>query len=209
MKKMIHTAVFFFLYFATFGQDVITRTHVWNYAGKTFTMTYNIKKDAYQWYATKAAGIPYQSSANYYRNFLQEDPNHTYLHYFANELQNIAKQQGYSRYQLVEFTMAFVRSFEYTKTSIAQFPIAVLVDASDCKGHSILLCNLLREESFRAGLLRFPQHLAVCVECANPNGQYYPIEGRNYVYIETTSKDWAFGEVPDCFKSETPTFFVI
>jgi hypothetical protein len=127
----------------------------------------------------------------------------------AEVIQRDAPALGYSAYDIVECAVVFVQSIPYTtdadtkaKSDYPRFPIETVVEnTGDCEDHAILLASVLHDLGYDAILLDFPTHIAVGI-AGDPSikGTYYDYRGKRFYYIETTSKGWKIGEIPQEFR---------
>jgi len=149
-----------------------------------------------------------------YTSYMMDDDG--YIESLAQELKDIAEEQGWGPYQLVSFTLAFVQSLEYTSDLVTtgydeypRYPLETLGDAGgDCEDTSILFASLIEAEpiGIDAVLLLLPGHMAVGVAGdESMYGTYFEYQGRDYFYCETTGAGWAMGIIPDVYADATAT----
>jgi len=106
----------------------------------------------------------------------------------------------------INFAASFVQSLEYKSDSptnssyeYPRYPIETLFNGTgggDCEDKAILTVSILENMGYNTALLRFPNHMAVGVNIANPGYEYYAY---NYFFLETTTKSELFvcGFVPN------------
>lgn len=221
MKKLITQSIFFILVFAitfsfnkddndlknkqTVNDEVVdnrtntsTSTMQWTYGGYRFTTNFRLSNQAYQYYKSQSKTQPYTSYA-------QDHESHPYLQKVARILKEDADQLGYSGKELVAYLAAFVQqNVVYTKDpynngyDYPKYPIETLYEKKgDCEDSAILLVGLLKTFGFDAILIKLPSHIAVGVASEGWGTSYYNLENKKYAYIETTSPNWAIGQIPN------------
>jgi len=62
-----------------------------------------------------------------------------------------------------------------------------------------LLVSLLNTIGFDAIMISPPGHMAAAIWCENCDEGTYELNGKKYVYIETTVSGWPIGKVPPQF----------
>ena len=134
-----------------------------------------------------------------------------YLAGLAAKFKEAAEEENYSDLDMVKNIIFFVQSLEYVDDKVGtgydeypKFPLETLADqGGDCEDSAILLASLLRELGYGTVLVQFPNHMGVGVrgEDSLP-GNYYEVDGVRYYYVETTSKGWSIGELPDQMKNQ-------
>lgn len=220
MKKLITQAVFFILVFTiTYhflkydndfknkqivndevvnnGTNTSTSNMQWTYGGYRFTTNFSFSHQAYQYYKN-------QSKTKSPVNYAQEFQNYRYLQEVASILKKDADQLGYTGKELVAYLTAFVQqNVAYTKDpynngyDYPKYPIETLYEKKgDCEDSAILLVSLLKTFGFDAVLIQLPRHIAVGVASDGWGTSYYNFENKKYAYIETTSPNWAIGQIP-------------
>lgn len=224
MKKLITQSIFFILVFAiTYsfmnddnnlqniqivndevvdnGTNTSTSTMQWTYGGYRFTTNFSFNHQAYQYYKNQSKTKPPV-------NYAQESQNYPYLQEVARILKKDADQLGYTGKELVAYLAAFVQqNVVYTKDpynngyDYPKYPIETLYEKKgDCEDSAILLVSLLKTFGFDAVLIKIPKHMAVAVALPNWKGSHYKLDGKKYVYIETTNANWKIGQIPPEYK---------
>jgi len=129
-----------------------------------------------------------------------------YIDQMIREINTAAIKEGFTELEKVNFVIAFVQSLPYTEDDVAtpwneypKYPIETLFDrGGDCEDTSILVAALLDRLGYDVALLilLYENHAAVGVSIEGAYGSYYPYEGKEYFYLETTGEGWEIGEIP-------------
>lgn len=150
-----------------------------------------------------------------YWNFVGDPYSNSSVSLVTNLLTNISEREGYSKYEQVEFAIAFVQSLPYTFDKVTtpyddypRFPYETIhADGGDCEDTSILMAAILKKMGYDVVLLGLPGHVAVGVYCDPADFDYtvtsYPYNGRDYCYLETTGEGYKVGELPSDYSSAT------
>lgn len=182
--------------------DLIQREYVWEYGGKRWSYKLEVPREAYDYYT----GLK-RPPTNDYSVYVTDPVDDPFISAIAAKFMEVARQEGYSPKQTVEFVVAFVQSLKYVTDDIskgfdqyARYPLETLVDQKgDCEDTSIVLASILREMDYGVVLILLPGdpgHMAVGVRGENLPGVYYEYEGARYYYVETTDTGWSIGEIP-------------
>lgn len=186
------------------GTDTINRHYEWEFKGRIWTWDMMIPAENYTYYHQQERTYDYTAYVT------DDDP---VVESLAEELKSFADERGWTQYDLVSFTLAFVQSLEYTSDSVTtgydeypRYPLETLVDMrGDCEDTSILFASLIQADPINidAVLLLLPAdspvHMAAGVAGTGIPGYYYTFEGKHYYYCETTGDGWKIGEIPDDF----------
>jgi hypothetical protein len=131
--------------------------------------------------------------------------------YYINELvdafETAASKQGYSKYETVEYVIAFIQSLPYTVddettpwNEYPRYPIETLFDrGGDCEDTSILTAAILHAMGYDVALLILDNDNHCAVGIAGGEGvygTYYIVDGTKYYFIETTGDGWGIGDFP-------------
>ncbi len=150
-----------------------------------------------------------------YWNFVDDPYSNGTVSIVTKRLTNISGQEGFSKYEQVEFAIAFVQSLPYTFDNVStpyddypRFPSeTIYADGGDCEDTSILMAAILKKMGYDVVLLELPRHVATGVFCNPSDFDYtvaaYPYNGRDYCYLETTSENRKIGELPEQFAGAT------
>jgi hypothetical protein len=145
----------------------------------------------------------------------------SYIQSLTDKLTQISNEQGFSEYEKVSFTLAFVQSLEYTSDDVTtghdeypRFPVETLVDdGGDCEDTSILFATMVKQMGYGAVFINPEGHYAVGVLGEDSlEGYYwnYPTGSDNrYYYCETTGVGFEIGELPDDYVGQTAHIYPI
>jgi hypothetical protein len=148
-----------------------------------------------------------------YVSWATEPANTKYVGQLASDLDASAKASGYDYFHEAEFIQSFVGSaIPYEIALVPQLPAQTLFDSGDCKDKSILYASILEALGYKVALFAFSPitgttgHEAVGVAFTDkqmtqtavfPTStplSYYPQNGENYYFAETTAPGWLLGE---------------
>jgi len=189
--------------FAAAQADVIRRTYVWSYSGKTWSFSYDFPANLYQFQKSLPRTLDYTAYAAYV-----DDPREqTVLQDFVTKLE--ASALGLPLWDRLNLVIALVQSIPYAEEpcEYPRYPIEMLVDQQgDCEDSAILAAALVRKLGFDAVLLAFLEehHMAIGIRVLPPalqDSQFYAWNGDLYYYLEPTSPGWAIGQVPPAYQS--------
>jgi len=183
---------------------VIMRSYKWEYDGKEWTWELPIPEGLYHYYKE----MP-RSSANNYSVYVTHPLDDEYIGQLAVAIKDAADNNRYSKYKTIGLAAAFVQNLPYNSDSettpydeYPRYPIETMVDSGgDCEDTSILLASILDSMGYSVVLLNPPHHWAVGVLWGQSvHGRYYPYNGGNYYYLETTNPGWRMGELPQNYR---------
>ncbi|MBQ9518349.1 MAG: hypothetical protein IJR59_00440, partial [Firmicutes bacterium] len=132
---------------STFSEDSekITRSITWSGCrdNTSATDTYSIDKSAYRYYST----LPRYYGAYNYINYMDEKNNRKYLKKFAEALENMGSENGYTDTELIYEVIHFVQAIPYVndidsrgEEEYPKYPIETLYEFNgDCEDVSVLL----------------------------------------------------------------------
>jgi len=158
---------------------------------------------------------PDRSLREDYWNFVNDPRSNSSVSLVTALLENISRSEGLSKYEQVEFAIAFVQSLPYTFDNVStpydnypRFPSeTIYADGGDCEDTAILMAAILKKMGYGVSLLRLPHHVATGVECDpsvfDYNATYYAYDGRDYCYLETTGENYKIGELPKDFPADS------
>ena len=148
-----------------------------------------------------------------YVSWATEPANTKYVGQLASDLDASAKASGYDYFHEAEFIQSFVGSaIPYEIALVPQLPAQTLFDSGNCKDKSILYASILEALGYKVALFAFSPitgttgHEAVGVAFTDkqmtqtavfPTStplSYYPQNGENYYFAETTTHGWLLGE---------------
>jgi len=186
--------------------NVISKNFTWKYGFNEWTWSMQIPEVIYDYYKA----LPRPLTANY-SVYVTHPLHEKYLAQLAGELQKIGKQKGYTDFETVSLTAAFVQSLDYKFDNVTEgydeyprFPIETLLDqGGDCEDTAILTASLIRSLGYGVVLIVFPSSPNISGHCAvgvaggtGMTGTYFERDGKKYYYLETTSEGWEIGEIP-------------
>lgn len=129
-----------------------------------------------------------------------------YITSMIQEINAAAINEGFTESEKVNFVIAFVQNLPYTEDEVTtdwneypRYPIETLFDrGGDCEDTSILVAALLDRMGYDVCLLLMEDagHCAVGVAIAGTYGSYYPHDGKQYYFLETTGEGWEIGDFP-------------
>jgi hypothetical protein len=144
-----------------------------------------------------------------------------YIQSLTDKLTQISNEQGFSEYEKVSFTLAFVQSLPYTSDDVTtghdeypRFPVETLVDnGGDCEDTSILFATIVKQMGYGVVFINPEGHYAVGVLGEDSlEGSYYnyPADSSNrYYYCETTGEGFGIGELPEDYVGQTAYIYPI
>jgi len=183
--------------------EVIRRTYVWNYGGRTWSFAYDFPRSTYQTQKSLTRTLDYMAY-DVYVNDPREDP---VLRDFVTQFD--ATVTGLTVWYRLNLIIALVQSIPYVGETCEypRYPIEMLVDQQgDCEDAAILTAALVRQMGFGVVLLAFLEehHMAVGIRVLPPDHQYlqsYAWKGDAYYYLEPTSLGWSIGQIPPTYRS--------
>lgn len=176
------------------------RAFQWRYKGTVWEYTISIPKSTYNAYRDL------DHTSRNYPKYISDNGSKKYLREFAEKVQKVGSEKGYSASDNVLNVIAFVQSLPYTSDTVTtgydeypRYPIETLVDCGgDCEDTALLTAGLLRALGYDVVLLGLPGHMAVGVKGAsNLPGTYYLYHDVRYYYLETTGNGWGIGQIPN------------
>ncbi len=187
------------------GGRNIPQTFAWSYGGYNWTWTISIQEDWYDYYKAKP-----RSSLESIEYITSDDP-------FIKKISKRISEGAKSDVGEVWLAVSFVQNLPYVDDVFTgydeypKYPIETFFEKNgDCEDTSYLAASIIDAMGYGSVLILLPGHMAVGVymDCDTP-GTYYKLDGRCYYYIETTSKDWAGGEIPDRYRNTRATLIKI
>lgn len=177
---------------------VIERSFNWTASGHEARITLDIPQDIYEYY--KEQPHPREVSAGALASYAIHEMDREYLHALVKTLKDVSGFKSYNARNDYRNVVAFVQSIAYEKDTVTgqvddywKYPVETLADGNgDCEDTAILAAALLKEMGYEVAVVFLPSdpgHAAVAVACENCNGFYYPLNGRNYYYMETAAEE--------------------
>jgi len=188
------------------GGRRIPQTFAWNYGGYDWTWTISIEEDWYDYYKAKQP----RSSVESVEYITSDDP-------FIKKISKRISEGAKSDVGEVWLAASFVQNLPYVDDVFTgydeypKYPVETFFEKNgDCEDTSYLAASIIDAMGYGSVLILLPGHMAVGVymNCDTP-GTYYELDGRCYYYVETTSKDFAGGEIPDRYRNTRATLIKI
>lgn len=190
----------------------------WTCLNNRDTMWLEVPIDA-QMYAYYRNLERYMGIGDYY-HYIADENNREIIREMVEVLQDVGDDLSYTDMDMIRETVKFVQDvieYEYDITSTGEieyprYPIETLYERQgDCEDTSILMAAMLKEMGYEVGFLHLPKHLAVAVRAVDDyeDSAYYEINGKRYVYIESTGSGWNIGDIPEEFLQTEAEFFLI
>lgn len=183
-----------------------TRDFKWNYNDYKCYMTLNLYPEVYKMFKQRERTRDYDL-------FASDIYSKEYIKSLTDGIKKFGKNNGLSDAEIPYLIISFVQSLHYTSDKVTtgfdeypRFPYETLYDnGGDCEDTSILASAMLNELGYGVVILEFKEnigHMAVGIKCNPSEGQsYYEYNGITFCYLETTTKGWNVGQVPDEFKN--------
>lgn len=187
----------------------------WSYDNRDWTYKLKIPDSYYDRYknvSRKSMGV------NNYSAYVTDTSDDQWVNSLAKAFIKEGKNDGYSDTKIIELMISFVQSLNYLEDKATtgfdeypKFPLETLYDkGGDCEDTSILLVSLIRETGYGVALLQFEGHMAVGLKCSeNMPGSYFTYNNERYYYVETSSKGWKIGQLPDEIKGQSAEIFPV
>jgi hypothetical protein len=189
------------------GPQSFSRSYTWDYGGQVWTYNISIPASFYNDYKGRV-----HQTFDFTQYVTSSD---SVVMQMASTFKTKADSMGYNSYETVSFVMAFVQSLPYTSDLVTtghdeypRYPVETLVDnGGDCEDTAILMASMLQASplNYDCILLELPadnpNHMATGVWGSGQiSGTYFPFNGRNYYYCETTGDGWEIGELPQQYE---------
>ncbi len=180
----------------------------WTFQRKKYKWEYIFPKSLYDYYKNKE-----RIFSNDYTIYATDKKDDRLISDLVNHFDDYADDQGFDKYEKVNFIISFVQGLPYTSDNITtghdeypRYPVETLVDnGGDCEDTSILTAVLLNEMGYNAVLLEFKNHMSVGVSCEPDIGTHYIDSYSNtFCYLETSGENWEIGMVPEEYKDKIP-----
>ncbi len=163
----------------------------WRFGKKTYSLTVPLPEGLYNY----CSSFPRLNLEDY--SFYAIDPKvQGFVDMLARKLKSM-----YRGNDIIDFVASFAQSIEYRNESgeYPKYPIELLHDRyGDCEDKAILTSSILYKLGYDVCLIRFEDHMAVGVYLGGDSYQgkvyYTDDQGKQYIYLETSSKGWKLGE---------------
>lgn len=185
-------------------------SYAWSFDGRPYALTLTVPKETYDFYNSKERvnrNYDYYALTEYDRPVLNQ---------MIDSFETFGEEYNLTEAQTVLNMIAFVQSMPYSSDSLTtgydeypRYPIETLVDGGgDCEDSSILAAALLTEMGYQVVLIGVSNHMGLGVASSNDiSGTFYEYDGDRYYYVETTSADYVFGELPEKYAGESAEIF--
>lgn len=190
------------------GGRNIPQTFAWSYGGHNWTWTESIQEDWHDYYRAKQP----RSSPESVEYITSDDP-------FIKKISKKISENANAKSNINEVWLAisFVQNLPYVDDVFTgydeypKYPVETFFEKNgDCEDTSYLAASIIDAMGYGAVLILLPGHMAVGVYMnCDTSGTYYEFEGRCYYYVETTSKDWTGGEIPDRYRNTLATLIKV
>jgi len=191
----------------TGGGRLVSQTFNWSYGGYNWTYTTSIHEDWFSYYRAKPRGS--HPSVDY---ITSDDP---FIKRISKKISDEAEKTP--NVGKTWLAVSFVQNLPYVDDIFTgydeypKYPVETFFEKNgDCEDTSYLAASIIDAMNIGSVLILLPGHMAVGVymSCDTP-GTYYELDGRCYYYVETTSKDFAGGEIPDRYRNTRATLIKI
>lgn len=180
--------------------DQFHRLYRWEFQGEQFSLDYAFSWSNYHFYQQK------QRVFYNYAVYSYENPRYATVPDFVERLKCLAEDKGFDREETMRFVISFVQQLEYQpdRGEYPKFPVETLSErGGDCEDTSILLVAMLRELGYNSIMINPPGHMAIAIACNDCRGTAYNSDGQRFYYVETTSKGFDIGQVPEEYRTTT------
>lgn len=192
-------------------QETIEKTYRWRFLDSFHTITLDIPFNKYEWAVQSTVNrSPQLLGTRAMASFATIDD--TLIVSLADELHDMAIENGYSNVETINFVLSFVQqNIHYWDDNVSKnqeeywrYPIETLVDEQgDCEDTSVLFASIVENMDYDAILLFYIidddiGHLATGVSGVTlPDGHSVDYEEKSFYYCETTSIGFVIGEKPN------------
>ena len=173
-----------FTFLLLFGSSLFATTYNYSFTfkGKRHSLSLDLDSRIIKHYNSKTHYWP--TSLKAYPAQAREDAGYEYITDIANQIERQATNAGYSGWDLVQYTTAFVQNLQYQaeRQEYVKYPIETLKDkGGDCEDTAILLAALINEMGYDAILVHAPGHMMTAIACSNCSGATLDYKGKDYV----------------------------
>lgn len=189
------------------GGRLVSQTFNWSYGGYNWTYTTAIHEDWFSYYRAKPRGS--HPSIDY---ITSDDP---FIKRISKKISDEAEKTP--NVGKTWLAVSFVQNLPYVDDIFTgydeypKYPVETFFEKNgDCEDTSYLAVSIIDAMNIGSVLILLPGHMAVGVymNCDTP-GTYYELDGRCYYYVETTSNEFAGGEIPDKYRNTRATLIKI
>ncbi|MDD4484755.1 MAG: PEGA domain-containing protein [Methanoregula sp.] len=192
--------------------SVIGKSYQWYARGHFQFITLHIPESLYMYYKSQ----PHFTNITSLKRYTLSDEDRVYLHNLIGQLKDTSGNKNLAARNDYHNVVAFVQGIPYAlhtdpatgQTSTAandywKYPVETLAEGNgDCIDDAILAGALLKEMNYDVAIILLPQtgsntegHAVVGIACDNCNGYYYPVDGRNYYYLDLTASGLPLGSM--------------
>jgi len=184
----------------------VSKTLNWNHKGETYNVEAYLPIDVSDYYEKKTRP-DHTFDDTYYTPFIQA--NDIGIKRLIVELKAVIDSTNkWDYYDEVMFVVGLTRQMRYAESTIAGFDLStkypmqtIISGTGDCEDTSILAAALLKKLGYDVKLVRLDiegsvAHIGIAVWAEGVNGISWMKNGRSFYYIETTTPNYKFGELP-------------
>lgn len=197
------------------ADNLRTIKYSWTTWNKRQSVTWSLKVDkgVYEYYK----GLKRTYNYTNYDEYFKDASNDYYVKAIADGIKSMGEKQKLSKPQIAQEAVYFISVIPYVTDKKSrkadEWPKYVIEtiydDGGDCEDTSILTAAVLMQYGYKVALIHLPGHVAVGVAGSGFSGTYYNYEGEKYYYVETTGEGWKIGQIPDEFKSESASLYLL
>lgn len=178
----------------------------WEHKGQQHTIEAYLPIDVSDYYEKKTR-TKHTFDSPYYLPFIHA--NDIGIERLAAELKAIIDStERWDYYDEVMFVVSMVQQMRYAKSAIAGFDLTtkypmqtIVTGRGDCEDTSVLAAALLKKLDYDVKLIQLEvdgrkSHIGIGVWAEGVNGISWQKGGRSFYYIETTTPNHKFGELP-------------
>ncbi len=184
--------------------------------GKSYVLTMYIDANMFMHYKSLER---YWDHKDYYR-YITDENNEAIIRELVKCIRDTVDQVGDNPSKVARALADFAQdSIEYVLDSDSagmveypRYPIETLyLGIGDCEDTTMLMAALLRELGYEVAIIELPSHMAVALRVSDDYsaGSYYQIDGKRYIYIESTGSGWNIGDIPEQYKNTSAKFYFI
>ena len=184
--------------------NMVSFTRYWKseYDGYSYSVTYQINKNLYDFYRSKDRYG--QSTPNDCESYIKEAQSCAAADAVIAEFNGLRTKYGWSEWQEMQEVITFVQTMPYMtdsdfigRSEYLKYPIETLYDGTgDCEDFSFLLACLLKRMRIGVCIIDYPQHVMIGIRVNAKSGTYFTIDDEKYYVVETTSRR-KIGELPE------------
>jgi len=191
---------------------MIDKTYNWYSLGRAQTITVHVPESLYDYYKNQT----HPTDPNQLKNYTLSNEDRLYLDDLVGQLKDASGNQNFAARNDYRTVVAFVQGIPYAlhtdpatgETTTAandywKYPVETLAEGNgDCIDDAILAAALLKEMNYDVAIVILPKvgeepagHAVLGIACDNCNGYYYPVDGKNYYYLDLTASGDQLGKM--------------